>query len=113
MYRNKATCQVTWREFMGYRRKDKSPVELITPLPGGDGALLLEQILTMPRAGKQAIGFDDAAAMFVAHYHTYIESKESTRESVTKLGDQWVQWVTDQGYWIVLKGDEYRVIDLH
>lgn len=101
---------VTWKkEFTGYRRVDRTPIQLFTPVPHDSGELLLEQILAMPKDGRKSIAFDQAAAFFIEHFHNHAEEETSTRESVDYMYNHWVKWVSDRGYWINLQGNEYRV----
>lgn len=93
--------------FKGRRRSDGTAITLHTHIPHDDPNLLLRQIQSMPKEGRTAISFDEAAAAFEQAFFDFAELPESTRESVQKMSDEWIAWVSSQGYWIELKGNEY------
>jgi hypothetical protein len=76
-------------------------------LPQNSGELLLKQIVEMPKSGR-AISYDEACNLFMHHVLDYLDSPGANREECGRLVNTFVEWVSAQGYWIELRGDEYR-----
>ena len=75
-------------------------------LPFDSGDLLLRQILEMPREGKKRINITQANDIA---YDYLIDCTVRHVQGVDckTFQDRYVQWLSDQGYWVELDGSEY------
>jgi hypothetical protein len=101
--------RIVWRDYHtctgdGKHWEWTSPI-----LPDQDGEMVLRRILCMPRAGKKAIGYDEAFRMFEVACVEECSREGSTYDSTWNLRRNFVGWVSAQGYYIDLKHDEYKI----
>lgn len=116
--------QVTWRKFLLKLESDPSVVAgYVEPyIPEGmTPEQFLDRVLTMPRAGKRPISYDDANNLFgtasLARMTLSYEDicrfphlvKLAQHENKLFLG-RFFEWISEQGYYIELRGDEYRAV---
>jgi hypothetical protein len=101
--------RVIWLQFSSIRRHDCSFVMQDVPLPNRSGELLLQQILRMPREGKSRVSFNYAMTLFTHAMFDHMEDPKGTRESFLQFKDRMVQWISDQGYWVELSGNEFFI----
>ena len=69
---------------------------------------MLTQILKMPREQRVPISYDVACNQFMHFITEYLISPGANPEECGRLRHNPVGWISDQGYWIELIGDEYR-----
>lgn len=112
---------VIWREFKGKNMGNPIPPWL----PHASGALLLQQVQSMPKEGKQPIRYDNAMNAFGAYCLKFFEDNhhdldawmadrklmERELAESRELANTFVAWLTQQGYWLELQGDEFEIID--
>lgn len=110
---------VVWRKFEARSRQTGLPFEAEPFVPYESGILLLKQILQMPRAERQALDYDEACQLFMQAYHQRpkpsLEALGSSgvvwrkaQEDSARFRNSFVEWVSQQGYYIELTHQEYQ-----
>lgn len=111
---------VIWRQY------NQSSAQPCAPwLPQDNGALLLQQIQSMPRLGKKPIKYDEAMNAFGDYCLKFFEENHhdlnawmSDRKLMEKeiaeakeISWKLVEWLTQSGYWLELDGDEFEILE--
>jgi hypothetical protein len=99
--------RIEWRKFRS-RSEDGRTFRTRVMLPNGSGELLLAQITQMPKADRRAIGYDEACAQFLDAFHKFVLEDPTTAKDVESFQNRFVDWISDQGFYIELKGEGYE-----
>lgn len=103
---------IKWKKIKLWSR-DRTVSMLLEPcVPYQSGSILLKQLMGMPSSGKTPIPFDTANQVFLEYYHEACLQPGSTKESCQKLFNDMVGWLSRQGYFVTLTGEEYELTGL-
>lgn len=114
---------IEWRGFRAWYADRSGRFWTDSFAKNGDGELLLRDILAMPRHGK-AVDYETACAEFVVETSNHLMKStegmsfqdmarqpklmEKIQNEHAYNRENFMKWCRDRGWWIELKGDEYR-----
>lgn len=99
--------RIVWRKVRIWSVDRRMSVMRPPIISRGSGEDLLKEIRAMPSEGKRPLSFQEAYQIFTEAFHRHLRSPDSTLESSSLFHDNMIPWLTEQGYFIQLTGDEY------
>lgn len=97
--------QLVWRKYFSYSKSGKTSGFSEAYLPRS--AEVLREILAMPRGGREAIDYDKANILFFRAYCDQCLDPKTTKSQCDRFLARMIPWLTEQGYYLELRHDEY------
>lgn len=99
--------QIVWRKFNAISM-DGTTRDYCMPPMADRPEELLHQIMSMPRENKKPLNYDTACNLFAHEFckRIGVRPPEETRDFYS---NEFANWISQQGFYIELRGDEYKI----
>ena len=104
--------KIIWRDYKGISRTGVHYTqEPHYPLENGQesGDLLLRLFLSMPKEGRTALSYDEACHRVCKQVCACVD--EERYDFLAWLLENWVQWLSEQGYYVAFTERDYIVLN--